>query len=432
MEDSAQCIEFTIDELQALHSVSNIAQVLKICFLYASDEAFHALCSIVMNGKDLSSTSKRIKRDARIELYSKIVSTQHPHLHDYTHKRLSYFEFALACRTFSERWSTQFPIDELLSLAILVDKHETGEVTFDGFMEFIDDVDSAFHSNPSYPNDALDALYDGRREHLFKHVMVAFTSIDLRNKLAYLSSLASQFHMQPLTALYELTHAEEEAEAENVIGFVIQLTGAVNRGIKEVEAARELLAAQNQANRSGFSSPNGSTKSSQSSPRNTPRSTNGQRSGQASPFGSINLGHDHDAVVLGSDLEKTTGSLDLSAIQSLANHAEHHKDSHTTQKHHTPERAAEAAQSEPLSNPDAVLISLLVSLLVNNRSCSPLTITSADSTGIPKQSAADRDGPRKQQDRCCGGTSGNGRQCTCSGAYFVAGGATVAVTADGR
>lgn len=358
MEETTQCIEFTIDELQALHSVSNIAQVLKICFLYASDEAFHALCSIVMNGKDLSSTSKRIKRDARIDLYTKIVSTQHPHLRDYVHKSLTYFEFALACRTFSERWSTQFPIDELISLAILVDKHETGKVTFDGFMEFMEDVEAAFHRNPSYPNDALDALYDGKRETLFKHVMVAFTSIDLRNKLAYLSSLASQFHMQPLTALYELTHGEEEAETENVIGFVIQLTGAVNKGIKDIEEARERQA---QANRSAFSSPSGSSKSSRSSPRSSNHS-------HGSPADSISFALESDGARLGSELERTTGSMDLSAILADAavdhnkpnddKHQHHHSHSQHQNHHHHLSKEHE----NPLSNPDAVLMSLYVSI----------------------------------------------------------------------
>lgn len=241
MAQATECVEFTIDELQALQHASDLAHVLKVCFLYGSDEAFHALCAVVQYGKDLAATSKRIKRDARIDLYRKLAVVHHPHAQDPAHKTLSYYEFATSLTTFSERWSTHFPFDELLSLAFVVDRGEYGVISLDVFMSFIEDVDRAFHSNPSYPNEALDAYYDGRRETLFKHVMAAFQSVELRNKLAYLASLACQFHVQPLTALFEMLESDTDMPNEQIVGFIVQLTGTVNHGLKQLEAAQLLI-----------------------------------------------------------------------------------------------------------------------------------------------------------------------------------------------
>jgi hypothetical protein len=238
MNEVIECIEFGIEELQALQQAKNLAFILKVCFLYGSDEAFHALCAIVEYGKDLSATSKRIKRDARVDLYRKLVVSQFAHAHDPVHKSLTYQEFATACLTFSDRWRTQFPFDELLSLAFIIDKEEKGYISLEIFMAFIDDVDRAFHSNPSYPNVALDGHYDSRRETLFKHVMGTFASVELRNKLAYLASLACQFQVQPLTALFDMLQTASETTNEHLIGFVVQLTGTVNHGIKQLEAAQ--------------------------------------------------------------------------------------------------------------------------------------------------------------------------------------------------
>jgi hypothetical protein len=261
MAHAAECIEFTIDELQVLQQTNNLAFVLKICFLYGSDEAFHALCAIVEYGKDMCATSKRVKRDARVDLYKKFLLVHYPYAHDPAHHYLTYYEFATSLSTFSERWSTQFPFDELLSLAFIVDRGEYGVINLDVFMAFMEDVDTAFHSNPSYPNVALDGYYDGRRETLFKHVMVAFQSVELRNKLAYLASLACQFHVQPLTVLFDMLDSDSEATNEHVVGFIVQLTGTVNQGIKQLEAANVLVEEGHALPPfSPISTPNGSVK----------------------------------------------------------------------------------------------------------------------------------------------------------------------------
>jgi len=240
MGDVAQPIEFSIEELQALHGAQNIAHVIKVAFLYGSDEAFHALCSLVRNAKDLSSTSKRIRREARINFYNGLVETQHPHLTNFSDRSLTYLEFGAACQTFSDRWTSQYFLDELVSLAFIIDKDETGEISLEVFLNFIEDVDRAFHSNPSLPTEALEDLYDGRREKLFRYVMQAFPSLELRTKLASLASVACQLNIQPLCTLIDLVETDIDPQPEDVIGFVIQLTGTVNQGIKDIQAAEAL------------------------------------------------------------------------------------------------------------------------------------------------------------------------------------------------
>lgn len=240
MGDSVEVVEFTIEELETLHAAKDVAHVIKIAFLFGSDEAFHALCSLVRNAKDLSSTSKRIKREARINFYNGLVETQFPHLSNFSERNLTYLEFGAACQTFSDRWTSQFLLDELVSLAFIIDKDETGEISLDVFMEFIEDVDRAFHSNPSNPTEALEDLYDSRREKLFRYVMEAFPSLELRTKLASLASVACQLNIQPLCTLIDLVETDIDPQAEDVIGFVIQLTGTVNQGIKDIQAAEAL------------------------------------------------------------------------------------------------------------------------------------------------------------------------------------------------
>ena len=240
MGDSVETVEFTVEELEALHAAKDVAHVIKIAFLFGSDEAFHALCSLVRNAKDLSSTSKRIKREARINFYNGLVETQFPHLNNFSERNLTYLEFGAACQTFSDRWTSQYLLDELVSLAFIIDKDETGEISLDVFMEFIEDVDRAFHSNPSNPTEALEDLYDSRREKLFRYVMEAFPSVELRTKLASLASVACQLNIQPLCTLIDLVETDIDPQAEDVIGFVIQLTGTVNQGIKDIQAAEAL------------------------------------------------------------------------------------------------------------------------------------------------------------------------------------------------
>ena len=317
MEEVAQCIEFTIEELEALQQAENLSHVLKICFLFGSDEAFHALCSMVEYGKDMSATSKRIKRDARIDLYKRIVLYPFPHLHDPVNKSLTYSQFAAACVHFSDRWRNQFPFDELLSLAFIVDREEKGVIDLKVFTSFIDDVDRAFHSNPSFPNEAWNAYYDQRREKLFKHVMSAFQSIDLRNKLAYLASLACQFHLQPLTSLFEILQSETETPNEQIIGFIVQLTGAVNQGIKQLELsqAQEIYDMQEDSSEvlplppaSPFSTPNGSVEHNKISPiKDSPTSSTSAKSVTSSPKdGSSNSSIANDRLIVSSGLD--TGS----------------------------------------------------------------------------------------------------------------------------
>jgi len=240
MGESVETVEFTVEELEALHAAKDVAHVIKIAFLFGSDEAFHALCSLVRNAKDLSSTSKRIKREARINFYNGLVETQFPHLNNFSERNLTYLEFGAACQTFSDRWTSQYLLDELVSLAFIIDKDETGEISLDVFMEFIEDVDRAFHSNPSNPTEALEDLYDSRREKLFRYVMEAFPSLELRTKLASLASVACQLDIQPLCTLIDLVETDIDPQAEDVIGFVIQLTGTVNQGIKDIQAAEAL------------------------------------------------------------------------------------------------------------------------------------------------------------------------------------------------
>jgi hypothetical protein len=151
-------------------------------------------------------------------------------------------EFGAACQTFSDRWTTQFLLDELVSLAFIVDKDETGDISLEVFMNFIEDVDGAFHSNPSHPTEALEDMYDRRREKLFRYVMHAFPSLELRTKLASLASVACQLNIQPLCTLIDLLENDIDPQPEDVIGFVIQLTGTVNQGIKDAEAQERRIA----------------------------------------------------------------------------------------------------------------------------------------------------------------------------------------------
>lgn len=242
MELPTDGIEFTVNELQELQKLNDVVDVLKICFIYGSDEAFHSLCSVVTLGKDVSSPSKRIKRDARIDLYGKIVQCSYPNVLNAAAKPISYYEFATGIQQFSERWS-QHPFDELLSLAYLVDVDQTGEITCGGFSSFIDEVEASYRINPSYPREALDDMYDRYRETLYKLVMTAVPDITLRNKLGLLAMLSSQFQLQPLTALFELpstlTRKVATVSSEIAVGFIIQLTGMVNRCIHEALAAEQ-------------------------------------------------------------------------------------------------------------------------------------------------------------------------------------------------
>ncbi|KAJ1442364.1 hypothetical protein B484DRAFT_442166 [Ochromonadaceae sp. CCMP2298] len=244
MNTPSEGIEFTLEELQALQRAGDIVYPLKVCFLYGSDEAFHALCSVVTFGKDLASPSKRIKRDARIDLYNRLLRSQQPDLKNYTGVNLSYYEFAGAVQNFSDRWSSQYPFDELLSLAFIVDGEEAGQVSCNGFKTFIEEVEHAGRTNPSFPKEALNAYYDVRREKLYKHAMTAFDSVELRDKLAYLAVLACQFQMQPLHSLFELLEIQSENQAEDVVGFIVQLCTAVNERIQEAAAAASLAVQQ--------------------------------------------------------------------------------------------------------------------------------------------------------------------------------------------
>ena len=268
-------VEFSIDELQALQGTVNITHVLQLSFLYGSDEAFHALCSLVSLGKDLASPSKRAKRNARIDLYCKLVSMHVPgeqKKEKIVNKCVTYAQFAVSLQSMSERWSSQYLFDELLSLGFILDKEGSGVISFQCLSVFMDDVEHAKRSNPSYPDDALSALYDSRREAMCKPVLAALVSEQLRNKLLYLGAMACQFQMQPLTALTELLEVEPDAFNESVIGFLIQLTSTVNGGIRESLAVQEL--SLNSNNHNNNSANHSHPPSSQpTSPRSTIEST---------------------------------------------------------------------------------------------------------------------------------------------------------------
>jgi hypothetical protein len=241
MEVRQENIEFVVEELQALHATSNLADVLKICFMYGSEEAYLALCSIVAFGKDLASPSKRIKRDARLELYSRIVSVHFPNItqKQKVKKSLTYVEFALALQTFSDRWS-QYPFDELISLAYIIDKEEVREINCAMFVKFIQEVELTVHTHPSNPQAGLEMYYAFRRGELYKLVMNTFESQQLRDKLGMVCYLASQFNLHPLTSLVELVITEgSELSTESVVGFVVQLAAAVNQGMRDAAAAHE-------------------------------------------------------------------------------------------------------------------------------------------------------------------------------------------------
>jgi len=238
MDLPMQRIEFLVEELLLLRSTLGLRVALEVCFLYGSDEAFHALCSLLLFGRDLCSPNKRVKADAKLEFYSKLLTKHHPHCKQPNSRHMTYSEFASSLQSMNDRWATTYSIDELISLAYIVDIDEQGIITYDAYLRFTCEVERAARSNINDPKESLDSLYDHRREVLYAHVMAAIELPELRDKLALLAVLANQCSLQPLHSLHqlspELRSGKEEVPAnynDSLIGFLLELSDLVNSSI---------------------------------------------------------------------------------------------------------------------------------------------------------------------------------------------------------
>ena len=229
-----QRIEFCVEELLLLRSAPSLRAALEVCFLYGSDEAFHALCSLLLFGKDLCSPNKRIKAEAKLDFYSKLLAKHHPHCKLPHSRHMTYGEFASSLRSMNDRWATTYSIDELISLAYIVDIDEQGVISYDAYLRFTCEVERAARSNINDPKESLDAMYDHRREVLYAHhVMTAIDLPELRDKLASIAVLASQCSLQPLQSLHELPVLADQDMSPNdsLIGFLLELSDVVNSSI---------------------------------------------------------------------------------------------------------------------------------------------------------------------------------------------------------
>lgn len=229
-----QRIEFCVEELLLLRSAPSLRVALEVCFLYGSDEAFHALCSLLLFGRDLCSPNKRIKAEAKLDFYSKLLVKHHPHCKLPHSRHMTYSEFASSLRNMNDRWTTTYTMDELISLAYIVDIDERGVISYDAYLRFTCEVERAARSNINDPKESLDAMYDHHREVLYAHhVMAAIDLPELRDKLAYLAVLASQCSLQPLQSLHELPVLvdQEMSPNDSLIGFLLELSDVVNSSI---------------------------------------------------------------------------------------------------------------------------------------------------------------------------------------------------------
>lgn len=229
-----QRIEFCVEELLLLRSAPSLRVALEVCFLYGSDEAFHALCSLLLFGRDMCSPNKRIKAEAKLDFYSKLLAKHHPHCKLPHSRHMTYSEFASSLGNMNDRWTTTYTIDELISLAYIVDIDEQGVISYDTYLRFTCEVERATRSNINDPKESLDAMYDHRREVLYAHhVMAAIDLPELRDKLASLAVLASQCSLQPLQSLHELPVLADQEMSPNdsLIGFLLELSDVVNSSI---------------------------------------------------------------------------------------------------------------------------------------------------------------------------------------------------------
>mmetsp|Transcript_32007 Transcript_32007/g.53976 ORF Transcript_32007/g.53976 Transcript_32007/m.53976 type:complete len:832 (-) Transcript_32007:2-2497(-) len=253
-KDALIPITFSDVNLEKLESIDNVRKILQICFLYGSDKAFHALCSVVSMGKTFVSPIKRRSNmhDPKIDLYVRLVRSQyHESKNHCSAQDLTYIEFARSIQSFSDMWSSQYPFDELLSLSFLVDMDQLGKITCEGFLKFINAVELAANHNPSNRKVALNRFYDTRREILYKLVVDAIPERDLRDKLTSLSIAAYRYRLHPLQSFFELVVDKNDSTEgglleqkskgtgiaiitnDSTICMIKQLIGAVNAHIKD-------------------------------------------------------------------------------------------------------------------------------------------------------------------------------------------------------
>jgi len=254
-----QRIEFCVEELLLLRSAPSLRVALEVCFLYGSDEAFHALCSLLLFGRDLCSPNKRIKAEAKLDFYSKLLAKHHPHCKLPHSRHMTYSEFASSLGNMNDRWTTTYTMDELISLAYIVDIDEQGVISYDTYLRFTSEVERAARSNINDPKESLDAMYDHRREVLYAHhVMTAIDLPELRDKLASLAVLASQCSLQPLQSLHELPVLADQETSPNdsLIGFLLELSDVVNSSLDaDPDAQGSSMDASYQLTGIGFDSP---------------------------------------------------------------------------------------------------------------------------------------------------------------------------------
>ena len=254
-----QRIEFCVEELLLLRSAPSLRVALEVCFLYGSDEAFHALCSLLLFGRDLCSPNKRIKAEAKLDFYTKLLAKHYPHCKLPHSRHMTYSEFASSLGNMNDRWTTTYTMDELISLAYIVDIDEQGVISYDTYLRFTSEVERAARSNINDPKESLDAMYDHRREVLYAHhVMAAIDLPELRDKLASLAVLASQCSLQPLQSLHELPVLADQEMSPNdsLIGFLLELSDVVNSSIDaDSDAQGSSMDASYQLAGIGFDSP---------------------------------------------------------------------------------------------------------------------------------------------------------------------------------
>lgn len=203
-----------LDELEELGKSHDLLPLLSVLFLSCSIECFKSFCSPFLYGKQASSPSKYVRRQARQELFESLFHTEagSPRRKSRQVTQRGYLEFALGLTRHSDRW-TAFSPDEILSTILLVEQRLSGAVRWEDVDAFAALLDEALAADPAHPSEALGCLFLDLLSRLYDRLQLAQLSAGVREEVrALLKEVRGRDEgVQPLTMLLQaLQQAEEE------------------------------------------------------------------------------------------------------------------------------------------------------------------------------------------------------------------------------
>lgn len=198
-------VHFNHEDQQQLLNQPNLPLILKLSFLYESSEPFVTFCFHCLYAKDMNSPNRRLKRQARIDLFMKLASALHPKRFKMKLEviRMNYTDLSFGLYHLGDKWKL-FSIDELTSLAMLViEKNNKNHISWTEFEALLDAIVLFHKDNPVKPKIGFQVLYENLRQSFFASALQSMEMIDdaVRSKLVNLTLQARNYELFPLSML---------------------------------------------------------------------------------------------------------------------------------------------------------------------------------------------------------------------------------------